>query len=281
MQDAYRHCEALVREADHDRFIAALFAPVGRRAHLHALHAFDIELARVGHVVREALAGEIRLQWWRDALAGEARGDAMANPVAAALIDTVARCSLPADALNALIDARAHDLYGEPFATLDALDDHARRTASIVLDLAARILDREGAAGPAAAPGGIAMALADALQNLPREAARGRISVPLDLLDRHGVAQDSIYGSLRTGTATAPLAAALAELARKGRTHLDEVRRGWASVPPQSRPAFLPLAVTDALLARAERNTDPLRPAGLAPWRRQWRIWRAARRGRL
>jgi phytoene synthase len=277
MSDPYRHCEALVRDADHDRFIAALFAPADRRRHLHALHAFDVELARVGHVVREALAGEIRLQWWRDALAGEARGDAMANPVAAALIDTVARCSLPVDALNALIDARAHDLYGEPFATLDAFEGHARRSASIVFDLAARILDREGAAVPATAPAGIAAAVADALQKLPREAARGRICVPLDLLDRHGVAQDSLF----TGIVTGPLAAALAELARKGRARLDEVRRDWAGVSPQARPAFLPLAVTDALLARAERNADPFRPAGLAPWRRQWRIWRAARRGTL
>jgi len=277
MSDAYRHCEALVREADHDCFIAGLFAPADRRPHLHALHAFDLELARVGHVVREALAGEIRLQWWRDALAGEARGDAMANPVAAALIDTIGRCGLPAEALNGMIDARARDLYGEPFATLDAFEDHARQTTSIVFDLAVRILDREGAAGPAAAAAGIAKTFADALQNLPREAGRGRIAVPLDLLDRHGVARDSV----RVGTPTAPLAAALAELARKGRERIDQVRCDWASVSPQARPAFLPLVVTDALLARAERNADPFHPAGLAPWRRQWRIWRAARRGRL
>jgi phytoene synthase len=278
MQDAYRHCETLVREADHDRFIAALFAPAEPRRHLHALYAFDVELKRVAHVVHEALAGEIRLQWWRDALAGEARGDATANPVAAALIDTIARCGLPVDALYGLIDARAHGLYGEPFSTLDELEAYGQRTVSSVFDLAAHILDREGAAaGQAAAPAGIATALAGVLQDLPREAARGRISVPFDLLDRHAVAHDSI----RAGTATEPITAALAELAHKGCERLDEVRRDWAGVSPQARPAFLPLAVTDALLARAERNRDPFRPAGLAPWRRQWRVWRAARRGRL
>ena len=277
MEDAYRHCEALVREADHDRFIAVLFAPAGARGHLHALYAFDVELRRVGHVVHEALAGEIRLQWWRDALAGEARGDAMANPVAAALIDTVARCGLPIDALNEMIDARAHDLYGEPFATLADFEASARRTAGTVFNLAARILDRAGAVSEVPAPAGIATAIAGALETLPREAARGRITVPLDLLDRHGVTHDSIL----SGSATAPLAAALTELAHKGRERLDEVRREWAGVLPAARAAFVPLAVSDALLARAERNSDPFRPAGLAPWRRQWRIWRAARRGRL
>ena len=277
MQDAYHHCETLVREADHDRFIAGLFVTADRRPHLYALYAFDIELRRVDHVVREALAGEIRLQWWRDALAGEARGDAMANPVAAALIDTVARRGLPADALTGLIDARARDLYGEPFPTLEAFEARARLSEATVFNLAARILDDAGAAGQVSAPAGIAMATAGVLHDLPHEAARGRISLPLDLLDRHAVAYDSI----RSGTATAPLAAAVAEFARPGRARLDEVRRGWACLSPQARPAFLPLAVTDALLARAERNADPFRPAGLAPWLRQWRIWRAARRGQL
>ena len=276
-QQAYHHCAMLVREEDRDRFIATLFAPAERRPHLLALYAFDIELVRAGHVVREALAGEIRLQWWRDALAGEARGEAAANPVAAALIDTIARCGLATDRLIAMIDARAHDLYGEPFATLDAFESHARETASAVCELAALVLDGRATVGAASAAGGVAAAIAGALQTLPRAAARGRVSLPLDLLDRHGVAPDAI----RAGTAGAPLKAALAELACIGRERLDDVRRNWAGVSPATRPAFLPLAVTGALLARAERNRDPFRPTGLAPWRRQWLIWRAARRGRL
>jgi hypothetical protein len=31
MQDAYHHCEELVRAADKDRYLAALFAPADRR----------------------------------------------------------------------------------------------------------------------------------------------------------------------------------------------------------------------------------------------------------
>src|SRR3977135_215507 len=96
MQDAYAYCEALVREADKDRFLASLFAPANRRPHLFALYGFNVEIARVGQVAHEPLAGEIRLQWWRDALSGRAPGEAAANPVAAALLDTIARCGFPA-----------------------------------------------------------------------------------------------------------------------------------------------------------------------------------------
>src|SRR5450432_2839646 len=113
MQDAFAHCEALVRTADKDRFLAALFAPAEHRGALHALYAFNIEIARVREIIREPLAGEIRLQWWSDAIAGKAAGDAQANPVAAALLDAAARYRLPAGLLTALIAARRFDLYND------------------------------------------------------------------------------------------------------------------------------------------------------------------------
>jgi phytoene synthase len=50
-------------------------------------------------------------------------------------------------------------------------------------------------------------------------------------------------------------------------------------VPPAARPAFLPLAWVAPLLARIERNSDPFAPIDLPQWRRQWLLWRAARRG--
>src|SRR5262249_16107802 len=100
------HCEALVRAADKDRFLATLFAPAEHRAALHALYACNIEIARVRELVHEPLAGEIRLQWWSDVLHGVGRGEVEANPVAAALLGAIARYRLPIELLDALIAAR-------------------------------------------------------------------------------------------------------------------------------------------------------------------------------
>ena len=100
--DSYAHCEALVCAADKDRYLASLFAPADKRRHLYALYAFNVEIARVREVIRTPMAGEIRLQWWRDALNSAARavhasvegsslrGDVWANPVADALLTTIA-----------------------------------------------------------------------------------------------------------------------------------------------------------------------------------------------
>ena len=73
MQDSFAYCENLVREADKDRYLASLFAPADRRPQLHALYAFNIEVARVRELAREPMAGEVRLQWWREACSAKAR----------------------------------------------------------------------------------------------------------------------------------------------------------------------------------------------------------------
>jgi hypothetical protein len=41
-------------------------------------------------------------------------------------------------------------------------------------------------------------------------------------------------------------------------------------------PALLPVALVRPALMRLEGG-DPFSPAEIAPWRRQWLIWRAAR----
>jgi len=274
VQDADAHCAALVREGDKDRFLASLFAPAERRRHLFALYAFNVEIGRVGQVAHEALAGEIRLQWWRDALAGPGHGDVRANPVAAALLDTVAHCGLPVDELIALIDAHGADLYEEPMPTLQALEVYARDTAGRLFDLAALILDgtRVGLAGTSS---GIAYGLAENLRAFPYHAARGRIFLPLDMLERHGVTRDFILA----GKPSAGLATVLAELRARTREHLAEAERHWHSVAPAAMPALLPLALVRPLLARMDSNPNPFAPIELPRWRRQWLLWRAARRG--
>src|SRR5215218_8756943 len=118
MADSFDHCEELVREGDKDRFLATLFAPQKYRRALHALYAFNLEIAKVRETAHEPMPGEIRLQWWRDVLGGAGRGEVSAHPVASALRETIVRYSLPPKMLEDLIDARTFDLYDDPMASL-------------------------------------------------------------------------------------------------------------------------------------------------------------------
>jgi len=276
MPDAFAYCENLLRAGDKDRWLASLFAPADRRPHLHALYAFNLEIARVRELAREAMAGEIRLQWWREVLAGTRPGEAAANPVAAALMETVARHDLPLQTFLDLIEARAFDLYNDPMPSLDAFAAYGRHTASGLIALAARVLARDRDVSEAARPAGIAYATTGLLRTLALHASRGQIYLPADVLARHGADLSDILA----GRTTDALRAALAQLRGFAREHFDLFAARRRALPRAVAPAFLPVGLVPAYLARMERRDyDPFTtPVEVPQWRRQWLLWRAARR---
>jgi 15-cis-phytoene synthase len=276
MADAFAYCENLVRAGDKDRWLATLFAPAGRRAHLQALYAFNLEIARVRELAREPMAGEIRLQWWREVIAGTRPGEAAAHPVAAALMETIARYRLAGEILADLIEARAFDLYNDPMPNLEAFAAYGRRTGSAPIALAAQVLDGAHVEADAAAgPAGIAYATTGLLRAFALHASRGQLYLPADVLSRHGADVSEILA----GRTTDPLRAALGELRAFARANFNDFGARRAGLPPATLPAFLPLALVPAYLDRMERRDyDPFTtPVEVAQWRRQWLLWRAAR----
>ncbi len=270
----FEHCAALVREADRDRYLAALFAPVERRDALFALYAFNVEISRVRDLAREPMPGEIRLQWWREALSGERAGEAVSHPVAAALRETLARYALTGDRLIALIDAHVFDLYDEPMATVTDLEIYAIKTQSALFAMAAEILGgRGGETELLALDAGIAYGIMRVLENFARHTARQQLYVPMDVLKRHGIDRNAVFA--RQGGAA--LLAALAEMRALARKHMAAAHAKLGAAP-DILPALLPAALVGPTLQRMDRRSyDPLQFKPLAPWRRQWLLWRAAR----
>jgi phytoene synthase len=269
-----------VRAADRDRFLATLFAPERFRRALCALYAFNVEIAQVRERVREPMAGEIRLQWWRDVFAGAGGGEAAGHPVAAALTATVVRYRLPPQALIELLDARTFDLYGEPFRSLAELDVYAENTSAALIALAARILNdgSDPGASDLLRHAGIAQALAGLLAAFPRHAARQQLYLPFDLLQRYDVRAEDAFA----GRPTQELRAALAALRAHARHHLKAAQALASDMPATLAPALLPAALVRPTLDRLDRrDRNPFGVTPLPPWRRQWALWRAARRGNV
>jgi phytoene synthase len=273
MDTTYRHCENLVRAADKDRYLATLFAPADKRDALFALYAFAHEIATVRDRAREPMPGEIRMQWWRDVLNGERGGEANANPVAAALMDAVARFALPAPRLIDLIEAHAFDLYDDPLPNLDVLDGYVRRTAATVFDLAALICGAR--CEYASERAGIAYGITALLRAFALHASRRQLYVPTLFLEQ-GMTPEEIFA----GQSSPWLVNALGMLRTRAREHLAAFESQLAGVPPATMPAFLPVALVPGYLTVMEsRDYDPFRTSVEVPqWRRQWMLWRAARR---
>lgn len=140
---SHRYVLDLVRDADRERFLGALFAPEPQRRGLLALLAFDHELARTRSVTKEPMLARIRLEWWREAMAeAVGSGKPRAQPIVEALAETVRRHGLVLESLIDLIDAREEEIEGP----LDVM-----RAGHALADLELAVLGVEEAASRQAA----------------------------------------------------------------------------------------------------------------------------------
>ncbi|WP_417685837.1 phytoene/squalene synthase family protein [Roseibium sp.] len=278
MNTNFDHAGQLVYDQDRDRYLSSLFAKEETRRGVLALYAFNVEIARVRELVSDPLPGEVRLQWWRDFLEGTAHGSANANPVAAALAETIETYRLPRAPLTAMIDARVFDLYNDPMPSLNDLEGYCGETASALIQLGCLVLNRgeETDTAEIAGHAGVAYGICGLLRALPWHAGRGQTYLPADVLSRHGVDTATVL----KGQMTPELGSALGEMREHVRHHLGRVRARVAEIPSHIAPAFLPLALVEPFLKRMEKpGFDPFRsPVELSQLRRQWILWRAARK---
>ncbi|MGH6824991.1 phytoene/squalene synthase family protein [Methyloceanibacter sp.] len=264
----------IARDGDLDRYVSALFAPGACREPLFALYAFNVELARIGEQVSEPQLGEIRLQWWRDALDRACAGEIAGHPVADALGRAVRQCDLSRDSLADLIDARHFDVSVRIMPDAGALDDYLAKTAGALFKLASEIgMARARSAEPraleqAVRAAGIAYGLTGLMRALPVHARRGRVDLPEDGLLRHGTSP----AQLLSEEASEGLTELLADLRKTARAALGSARQHVAELPPAARPAFLPLALVGPYLSVLQK-VDPLRQiAEINPLHRLWRL---------
>ncbi len=276
MADAAKQVAEAVRAADHDRYLCALYAPQERRDALLALYAFNAEIAGVRDRIREPLPGEVRLQWWRDVIAGR---EATGHPVADALLAAISRYGLPRQAFDNYLEARIFDLYDDPMPSRTDLEGYCGETAGALIQLAAMVLDAEASPDVAALAGhaGCAQAITGLLRLLPLHRARGQCFVPRDILAAAGTTPEAFVA----GDDAAAGGRARAAMIALAREHLASFHRGAANLPQSLRPAFLPLALVPPYLAttvKGDAKALSVTP-DLPAWRRQWTLFRTASRG--
>ncbi|HWD25856.1 MAG TPA: squalene/phytoene synthase family protein [Rhizomicrobium sp.] len=265
----------LVRKSDPDRYLAALFAPAAKRPLLHALYAFNIEIARVADTVREPMMGEIRLEWWRETLDGARAGRPRNHDVARALAALFAATALPTEPFDAMIDARTFDASSAVFPDRAAVEAYCDATSGNLMRLAAMIL---GAPDDAMArEAGTAYALAGIVRSIPHHAARHKTFLPQSLMQAAGLAKDALFIRHERDR----VKAVVAQMALWANEHLAAARR--LRVPRETLPAYLPAAIAPLFLSRVTRTGfDPTVHAHeIAIHRRQVRLLAAAMRRRI
>ncbi|HIM45993.1 MAG TPA: squalene/phytoene synthase family protein [Alphaproteobacteria bacterium] len=266
------HLAARARAADSDRYMCALFAAPRHRGALFALILFNAEIARVREMVSEPMLGQIRLQWWREAIDEIYRGKGRRHDVADPLAEAIRSHGMTRNYFERLIDARETDLEETPPESLAALEHYAEESAAPLVSLALEVAGAEaGALTDVARHVGVGWALTGLMRALPHHAAQGRIMLPRDVLDKTHLTPQSVADGAKVG----PAVELISDVARQHVQHARTLRR---ALPRAAKRATLQTALAGAYLRRlAACGHDPYNPrAALSPLYRQLLLSRAA-----
>ncbi|UXT97064.1 phytoene/squalene synthase family protein [Agrobacterium tumefaciens] len=265
---------ATLRDTDRDRYLACLLSPADRRNALAALYAFNAEIARIRDSVREALPGEVRMQWWRDLIDGNPHGDSQSHPVAAALLTTIEQYRLPRPVLANMIEARIFDLYDDLFEDRNALEGYAGETASALIQLASLVLSAEDAVSSAEGAGhaGVAQAMAGMLLLMPLHRRRGQVYIPADMLAAAGLDRETFL----EGNDRQRIGIAIEIFATHALDHMERARR--ANISKNVFAAYLPVALSGPVITAARKTGSGVFDGDLqlSQLRRQWLLAKAS-----
>ncbi len=281
MTENEQHCLDLLRSSDQDRYLSVLYAPENKRGALAALYAFNVEIARIRDVVRDALPGEVRLQWWVDLINGQSHGDAVSNPVAAALMQAISAYNLPVEAFNKYLEARIFDLYNDPMPSRNDLEGYSGETASLLIQMAMFILDREKAVAftDLAGHAGVAQAIVGLIRMLPIHRARRQLYIPKEILKAAGVSSETFFSSQKPSDFIIVIEA-MAALAQE---HILIAKTEADNLPKSLIPALLPFCLSQVYLKKIlkKQGSSAFEVADISPLKRQWTLMKIGLTGKV
>lgn len=269
-----RYCLDEVRKHDHDRYLVSLFLPPEQRADALALYAFNLELARTREIVSEPILGQIRLQWWRESIAGIFDGTPREHPVVEALATAGARHGLDRRSLDTLIDAREADLDDLPPRDFEALETYARDTSGVLSELVMHAAAGDETARRAAQKVGTAWALIGLARSVAFHAQSQRLMIPDELLTEYEVERRQVF-DLKP---TPGLSSTVRRIAGRAETILAEARALRSDISVPQRRSLLLATLADQHLGNMRRaGFDPFAfpiPKPLGALRLTWNVIR-------
>ncbi|PCI31713.1 MAG: hypothetical protein COB54_09040 [Alphaproteobacteria bacterium] len=271
------HCCEVVAKFDHDRYLTVLYAPAEKRAGLYALYAFNYEISRIREGVSEPMLGEIRLQWWREAIDDVYQGTVRSHDILPSLAAAITAHDLPRETFMDIIEGRSQDLYDESPESLSELEDYLSQTAGNLSCLAVQILG--GKVGDDLARRlGIAWGYVGLIRSVAYHLSLKKSFIPLDLMAEHDV-----KGKYLSPDEPEVLKAILPAFSQKAEEHLTYIRAHKKQITSGVRSAFLLSALSRSYLKtikRADYNAFGLHEKAGA-FSRQWCLLTSALFNRL
>jgi len=259
------------------RYFSLLYAPAEMREAATALFVVDAEIREAAQSVNHDVA-HTRLQWWRQEV--ERLINATPQHPAARLLNPDGNRKRHEFAqLHESIAAADMDLARMTYVNLQELRAYASRSGGSIAELLASLLapgDLDAATRTAANRVGAGVRLTEIVRDCRADACGGRLYVPLDRLDAHGVVLEELTTAEFKPAARAALRELHDAIARDLDTALTDIAHA-------GRSYLRPLVVLGRLhrqllkrMAALDFNVGKER-VELGTFAKPWTAWRAAR----
>ena len=271
-----QYCQEKAAKSGSSFYYSFLFLPPQQRQAITALYAFCREVDDVVDECSDPALAATKLEWWRNEIAQLFDGSPT-HPVTKALQSSLKQFDLPQEHFREIIDGMAMDLGQFSYQSFKDLSLYCYRVAAVVGLMAAEIFGYEDRQTLKYAHNlGMAFQLTNILRDVAEDAARGRIYLPQDELQRFGVSQDEILAHKMSDNACN----LLAFQAKRAREYYQKAFDLLPDVDRyRQRSGIIMAAIYQTTLDEIEKDGYRVldQRISLPPLRKLWIAWRTAR----
>ena len=267
------YCQQKAAKSGSSFYYSFLFLPQQRRQAITALYAFCREVDDVVDECTDQALARTKLIWWRKEVAQMQNG-APTHPVTRALAPHLHTFNIRGEHLQAVIDGMEMDLDQTRYLDFPALKRYCWHVASVVGIMSASIF---GSTNPRtldyAEKLGLAFQLTNIIRDVGEDARLGRIYLPVNELQEHGVPAADLLNSKHSERFVALMRAQV----KRAHACYDEA---FALLPPEDRraqrPGLIMAAIYRTLLEEIERDGFHVleHRIALTPIRKLWLAWK-------
>jgi phytoene synthase len=200
LRSSYARCRRLNAEHGKTFHLATLLLPAAKRPSVHALYGFARhvdDIVDMTPALSDAERAEALIRWSEDFLADLDWGET-SDPISRALLDTVARWSIPHSYFADFLDSMRMDLTVRGYETYEDLRAYMWGSAAVVGLQMVPILGRRDddvrwdVIEAHAIDLGLAFQMTNFLRDVADDLRRGRVYLPQESLDMFGVDEDRL-----------------------------------------------------------------------------------------
>ncbi|HZI96778.1 MAG TPA: phytoene/squalene synthase family protein [Actinomycetales bacterium] len=233
----FEACRALHAEHGRTYYLATALLPPAKRPYVWALYGF----ARFADEFVDSLTepDPQALVAWGSAFLRSLDDGTGADPVARAMLATMARWDIPRDHVEAFLASMRMDITETSYPTYADLEGYMYGSAAVIgLQMLPVLEPQHPAAAEHARLLGEAFQMSNFIRDVGEDLDRGRTYLPTEDMARFGVTREDLHAGRRSGEVTPEVRELLAFEVRRTRDLYAKAEPGIGMLHPTSRDAI-------------------------------------------